>query len=77
MIHDNKQWNPIATIPNDGRFVLVTDGNNYDVVNYPPGCAMGKWTKWKVNKKTEWYGMSSNLEPTHWMELPAQPSQED
>lgn len=56
-------WQPIATAPKDGTFVLLAS---------PRGrIADGNWGNYKV-----WSWPYVMVEPTHWMPLPDAPTQE-
>lgn len=64
------QRQPIETCPKDGTPFLATDGTRYEVLNEPPGCALGVWT----NINGRWAGSSvKHIRPTHWMPLPTAP----
>lgn len=65
-------WQPISTAPRDGKFYLATNGREFVVVNEPPGCARGIWTRSRGRYK--WVGMIHGPDDlTHWMPLPAPP----
>ena len=60
-------WQPIETAPKTTRYILVYDPTE------DGGIYMAFWYKgWKMA-----YNLENELEPTHWMPLPARPSKED
>lgn len=83
------EWQPIETAPKDGTHILVHDDIGYSVAAWedrqngpgasgvvqPPGwraCAKGTMVDdegWDTG-----HGYKLELEPTHWMPLPAPPA---
>lgn len=79
-------WQPIESAPKDGTWVLMTGGT----ISYrwdgdtAPACVAGQWTheiNFLYREKGRWqfawydggyYGEYEN--PTHWMPLPAPPT---
>jgi hypothetical protein len=65
------EWKPIESAPKDGTFFLAFDGEQFEVLNDPPGCFMGVWNLtnrgWRGNSQT-------CTTPTHWMPLSKAPS---
>lgn len=68
----NPEWHPIASAPRDGTFFLAWDGtgpSGLRVVNWPKGCYVGQWEKWKG----EWHGSAIMLRFHFWRPLPPLP----
>ena len=64
------EWQPIKTMPDNGKQVIVWNGEEMQVLNMPIGCALGRWSK--INGK--WCGASVRFDkPTHWKSLPPPP----
>lgn len=61
------QWQPIETAPKDGKSILVCNHKN-GVTQ----CAVYLSKRWL----TTWQHEEITTDPTHWMPLPAPPSQE-
>jgi hypothetical protein len=73
MTSKEMNWQPINTAPRDGSFVLMWNGADMRVLNWPKGCGLGIWHK---NVSGGWSGSSNKSYyfcPTHWMELPEPP----
>lgn len=66
-----ESWHPIETAPKDGTLFIGIDGTQYEVLNQPDRCALGKW-RFTDGK---WAGHSINFAPTHWMPLLAAPKE--
>ena len=58
--------NPISSMPNDGTFVLVTDGISWINANKFAGFKPGKWNLIDGICR----GEVLNFNPTHWMPIP-------
>lgn len=63
-------WLPIESAPKDGTFFIAIEGTRMEVVNEPPGCMLGKWTRGKHG----WCGAFVSIAPTHWHHLPEPPA---
>jgi len=61
------QWEPIETAPKDGTWVLIWCG----WVGHPRSSAFehGSW------QNLPWIANSKDYNPTHWMPLPAPPTE--
>ena len=56
------EWQPIETIPKDGKRYIVTDGNEVDIARS------------LLDEKIHTYTYS--IKPTQWMALPSPPNEE-
>jgi hypothetical protein len=67
------QWRAIGTAPRDGtEFCAWGARVGRRVVNWPPGCQIGKWSE---GSDGAWCGKSDVVAEgfTHWHPLPAPP----
>ena len=61
------EWQPIETIPSDGRTVLLWFASEFPA----PEIDRGGWSP--VLGRVWWSGDDIISQPTHWMPLPAPP----
>ena len=67
------KWMPFESAPNDGKQFIAWNGEEMAILNKPPGCALGRWSK----HNGKWYGaMVLFKNPTHWMKKPKAPNVE-
>ena len=67
-------WQPISTMPQDGTLVLAWyGGENFDLVNNPPGHAIGRWERYNDC----WIGEEIAVNFTHWINIPDVDSKSD
>ena len=58
-------WQPIATAPKDGRTLLLWSRNG--------GYVIGQW--FETGRDGWWVAHAMQITPTHWMPLPAAPTE--
>jgi hypothetical protein len=82
------QWQPIETAPKDGTEIIGVYSNNYGYQDKPTvygpwtvafrnGAWMASWAEGSVIEYESYSGTTykdAEMEPTHWMPLPAPPS---
>jgi hypothetical protein len=79
-------WQPIATAPKDGTWILLAGGMCDDESDNQERIASGQWTNYRNNATDEKYGRwqfswndggcAGEYEyPTHWMPLPTAPKE--
>ena len=72
------EWQPIETAPKDGTWVLACGGilDVYPAEDVPPMVAVRWQQNWWLVSAVDAGQLLSYERPTHWMPLPAPPSQE-
>lgn len=77
-VAESQQWQPISTAPKDGTAVLVSNERGAWIAKYEPVYQSG------YRPENPWFSLMLNHDhmrkgkpysPTHWMPLPAPPSQ--
>lgn len=78
-----RQWQPIETAPKDGTHIMLSDGTSVTVGHwlYQPGGTTeyrdldGRWIGQDDRDEfAGWIDWMGGITPTHWMPLPAPPS---
>jgi len=68
-------WKPVSTAPRNGTFFIAYSGTNMYIVNWPIGCAPGRWSR----SRKEWFGAATINEDelSAWHPLPEPPAIEN
>ena len=72
-------WRPISTAPRDGTYFIAYGGTNMYIINWPIGCAPGRWHHGRVRGRKEWFGAATvnEGELCAWRPLPKPPAIEN